>query len=70
VGIATVDTFRRRGIASYLSAYAARIAFERGVELTYVSTDNPVARRVYERLGFRPYAGLLSYADPPSNITD
>ena len=67
VGIATVDAFRRRGVASYLSAYAAHIAFEQGVELVYLSTDSPVARRVYERLGFRPYAVVLSYADPPPN---
>ena len=67
VGIATVDSFRWRGVASYLTAYAARIAFERVVELVYLSTDNPAARRVYERLGFRPYAVVLSYADPPRN---
>ena len=67
VGIATVDTSRRRGVASYLSAYAARTAFERGVELVYLSTDNPAARRVYERLGFRPYAVVLSYAGSPPN---
>jgi ribosomal protein S18 acetylase RimI-like enzyme len=66
VGIATVEDLRRRGAASYLSAYAARIAFERGVELVYLSTENPAARRVYERLGFRLYAVLLSYAESPS----
>ncbi len=67
VGIATVDPFRRRGVASWLTAHAARIAFKRGVELAYLSTDNAAARRVYERLGFRPYATLLSYADPSPN---
>ena len=67
LGIATVDDFRRRGVASYLSAYAASVAFERGVELVYLSTKNPAARRVYERLGFRPHAVLLFYADPPPN---
>ncbi len=67
VGIATLDAFRRRGVASYLNAYAGRIAFERGVELVYLSTDNPAARRVYQRLGFRPYAVVLSSADPPPN---
>ena len=67
VGIATVDAFRHRGVASSLSAYAARVAFEQGAELVYLSTDNPVARRVYERLGFRPYAVVLSYAYPPPN---
>lgn len=63
VGITTVSTFRRRGIAAHLTAYMACVAFERGVELVYLSTDNAVARRVYERLGFRPYATLRSYVD-------
>ena len=67
VGITTVDTFRRRGVAAYLTAYAARVAFEQGVALVYLSTDNAAARRVYERLGFRPYAMLRSYVDPLPN---
>jgi hypothetical protein len=38
LGIATVDAFRRRGVASFFSAYAARIAFEQGVEITATSS--------------------------------
>jgi GNAT superfamily N-acetyltransferase len=67
LGIATVDALHRRGVASYLSAYAAHTAFERGVGLVYLGTDNPAARRVYERLGFRPFAVLVFYAEPPTN---
>ena len=67
VGIATIDTFRRRGVASCLTAYAARVAFEQGVEFDFLSTGDAAARRVYERLGFRRFAALLFYADPPPN---
>ncbi len=61
VGITTLEPFRHRGVAAYLTAYAARTAFDLGVELVYLSTDNAVARRVYDRLGFRPYAVRLTY---------
>lgn len=63
VGIATLDAFRGRGVAAQLTAYGARTAFAHGIEVVFLSTGNPVARRIYERLGFRACARLLSYTD-------
>ena len=40
---------------------APRSAFALGVELAFLSTTNPDARRVYERLGFQPYAVQLTF---------
>lgn len=67
VGITTLAPLRRRGIGSYLTAYAAQTAFALGIELVYLSTSDPAARRIYERLGFRPYATHLVFSIPPSN---
>ena len=47
VGITTLEPYRRRGIGAYLTAYAARTAFSLGVDLVFLSTSNPAARRVY-----------------------
>lgn len=52
-GVAVVPAARRRGIASALSVIAAR-AFP--ADLAWLHTDDPQARSVYERLGFREVA--------------
>jgi ribosomal protein S18 acetylase RimI-like enzyme len=52
-GVAVVPAARRRGIASALSAIAAR-AFP--ADLAWLHTDDPQARSVYEQLGFREVA--------------
>jgi GNAT superfamily N-acetyltransferase len=52
-GVAVVPPARRRGIASALSVIAAR-AFP--ADLAWLHTDDPQARSVYERLGFREVA--------------
>ena len=67
VGITTLAPFRRQGIGSFLTAYAAQTAFAFGIDLVYLSTNNPAARRIYERLGFRPYATHLVFRIPPSD---
>ncbi|MCX6032399.1 MAG: GNAT family N-acetyltransferase [Chloroflexi bacterium] len=61
VGIATLEAYRRRGIASALTAQAAQTAFERGVEVAFLTAADERAGRVYERVGFRPYATALAY---------
>jgi ribosomal protein S18 acetylase RimI-like enzyme len=61
VGITTLELFRRRGIASVLTAHATRTAFAHGVEVAFLIAANEQAGRVYERVGFRPYATLLAY---------
>jgi ribosomal protein S18 acetylase RimI-like enzyme len=52
-GVAVVPAARRRGIASALSTIAAQ-AFP--ADLAWLHTDDPQARSVYERLGFREVA--------------
>jgi ribosomal protein S18 acetylase RimI-like enzyme len=52
-GVAVVPASRRRGIASALSVIAAR-SFP--ADLAWLHTDDPQARSVYERLGFREVA--------------
>ena len=64
VGVGTLEPFRRRGVASTLTAAAIRTAFERGLGVVFLTTDDPVARRVYERIGFRPAATVRAYAAP------
>jgi ribosomal protein S18 acetylase RimI-like enzyme len=62
VGIATLEEYRRRGIGSALTAHAAQTAFERGVEIAFLTAADERAGRVYERVGFRPYATAVAYA--------
>jgi GNAT superfamily N-acetyltransferase len=64
VGITTLAPYRRRGIGAFVTGYAARGAFGVGVDLLFLSTSDPVARRVYDRLGFRPVATLLAFGLP------
>lgn len=62
VGIATLAAYRRRGIASALTARAVAEAFTRGVNTVFLGAEDARAGRVYERVGFRPYATALAYA--------
>lgn len=61
VGITTLEPFRRRGIASALTAYMTHIAFSQGATLVFLSAANEQAGRIYERVGFRPYATRVVY---------
>jgi ribosomal protein S18 acetylase RimI-like enzyme len=62
-GIATLAPFRRRGVASLLTSEAVRTAFAQGVEVALLTAADKHAGRVYERIGFRPYATVLAYSD-------
>jgi ribosomal protein S18 acetylase RimI-like enzyme len=66
VGIATLEEYRRRGVAGALTAHATRNAFERGVEAVFLSAADERAGRVYERVGFRPFTTMLAYIDEAS----
>jgi ribosomal protein S18 acetylase RimI-like enzyme len=66
VGIATLEEFRRQGIAGALTAHATRTAFERGIETVFLSAADERAGRVYERVGFRPFAIMLAYREAGS----
>lgn len=62
-GVATLEAFRRRGIATSLVGIAARTAFEEGVEACFLIAADERAGRVYERVGFGPFATVLIYHD-------
>lgn len=63
VGIATLAEYRRRGIAGALVATMTQSAFAAGVRVAFLSAADERAGRVYERVGFRPYATALAYCD-------
>jgi len=62
VGIATLPAYRRRGIAAALTARAVTEAFARGVRVAFLGAEDERAGRVYERVGFRPFATALAYS--------
>ncbi len=63
VGIATLADYRRRGVASALTAAMAQAAFRAGVQVAFMAAADERAGRVYERVGFQPYATALAYCD-------
>lgn len=65
VGVATLEAFRRRGIAGFLSFVAVRAAFDRGSSLAFLSAADARAGRVYEAAGFSPAGHSLFYRRPP-----
>ena len=64
VGVATVQKFRRRGVATNLTAAAVYAAFEREATLACLTAADNRAGQIYEQVGFRPYATSLSYYLP------
>ncbi|MCY1079320.1 GNAT family N-acetyltransferase [Archangium lansingense] len=53
VGVATLTSFRKRGLGSALTSRVAQEAFARGVDVLFLSTITEEAGRIYERVGFR-----------------
>jgi ribosomal protein S18 acetylase RimI-like enzyme len=66
VGVATLPSFRRRGLGSAVTATLVADALERGVGTVFLSADDDDVARVYERVGFRRVgtAGAASVAAP------
>lgn len=62
-GLATLEPFRRLGIATALTASAVQTAFEQGVEAVYLTAADERAGRVYERVGFCRVATTLAYVE-------
>jgi ribosomal protein S18 acetylase RimI-like enzyme len=56
VGIATLPSVRRRGVAGAVSAELARAARARGHDVVFLSAQDDDVARVYERVGFRRVA--------------
>lgn len=59
-GVAVPPPHRRRGVGGRLSGELVRRALERGVESVVLSTSEPHALHIYQRLGFRPCLVELS----------
>jgi GNAT superfamily N-acetyltransferase len=62
-GLATLEPFRRRGVATALTALAVRRALEQGVEVACLTAADERAGRVYERVGFARHATMLAYIE-------
>jgi predicted GNAT family acetyltransferase len=60
-GIATLERFRGRGVATALTAYMTHSAFTQGCDLVFLTTSNPIVRRAYERAGFLSAGVVLTY---------
>jgi len=60
-GGTTLEAYRRRGIGAAMIAAAAAAAFERGVEITFLTAASEYASGVFQRAGFQPYATALVY---------
>jgi predicted GNAT family acetyltransferase len=61
VGITTLAPFRRRGIATFLTAFATHIAFAQGAKAAFLVPENEQAGRVYERVGYRLHGNVVVY---------
>ena len=55
--VATPAQYRGRGIATELCRHARDAFFDQGGEALFLGTENPVACRVYERLGWSQLVG-------------
>lgn len=66
VGVATLPSFRRRGLGSAVTATLVADALERGVETVFLSADDDDVARVYEHVGFRR-VGTAGAASAPSS---
>ena len=67
VGIATREPFRRQGVGTAITALAVQAAFAQGTAFARKATiacltaADERAGRIYQRVGFRPYATMLAY---------
>lgn len=61
-GIATRPSFRRRGIAAFLTWYATSEAFHQAADIACLTAADEGAGRVYERAGFQPFTTMLTYS--------
>jgi len=62
-GVATLQPFRRRGIASVVVSQAVRDAFSKETGIACLTAMDEPAGRVYEHLGFSAVASMLAYSE-------
>lgn len=67
VGLATLEPYRRRGIATKVTARAVERVLGQGVEEVALVAADERAGRVYQRVGFARYATMLAYTDTLSD---
>jgi len=67
--VGVVPQWRGRGLGAHLTASSLTAIAGAGAEEAWltVNTDNPGARRVYERLGFTEHGVRARYATPDAN---
>ena len=63
VALATLEPFRRRGIARAVTAMAVQEALQEGAEVVCLTAADERAGRMYERVGFVRYGTMLAYID-------
>lgn len=63
VGVATLPSARRRGLAALVTARLVQDARERGAELVFIEAANDDVARIYGRLGFER-VGTACIAEP------
>lgn len=56
--------FRRRGVASALTARLLREALDAGVELAFLMAEHETETRIYRRVGFTPIGEILHISRP------
>jgi GNAT superfamily N-acetyltransferase len=61
VGIVTALAYRRRGIATAVTARLVEEAFGQGAALPFLVAANAAAERVYQRVGFQTCTAKLRY---------
>ena len=66
VGVATVEAYRRRGIAGTLTAATVAAAFAEGAELAWLSAADEAAGRIYANAGFA-FVGWQRGYDAPGD---
>jgi predicted GNAT family acetyltransferase len=63
-GVGVIETMRRTGIASVLTAAAVRGAFEEGATLAILTPGDDETARVYQRVGFTDATTMLHLRIP------
>ena len=63
VGVATLPSARRRGLAALVTARLVQDARERGAEIVFIEAEDADVARIYGRLGFER-VGTACIAEP------
>jgi len=63
-GVGTLPAARRRGLAAAVTSALVADAFDRAIDVVFLSAADEDVARIYRRLGFRPVATAM-IAEPP-----